>query len=46
MVDGTVGPQTAEQLGAWTGPDALPPDPETCPGTGRAAVVDRCNQRA
>ena len=46
VVDGTVGPQTAKQLGAWIGPDVLPPDPETCPETGRAAVVDRFNQRA
>ena len=46
VVDGTVGPQTAKQLGAWIGPDVLPPDPATCPETGRAAVVDRFNQRA
>jgi peptidoglycan hydrolase-like protein with peptidoglycan-binding domain len=46
VVDGTVGPQTAKQLGAWIGPDVLPPDPETCPEAGRAAIVDRFNQRA
>jgi peptidoglycan hydrolase-like protein with peptidoglycan-binding domain len=46
VVDGVVGPQTAKQLGSWVGPDVLPPDPATCPDTGRAAVVDRFNQRA
>lgn len=46
VVDGVVGPQTAQQLGTWVGPDVLPPDPTTCPDTGRAAVVDRFNQRA
>jgi peptidoglycan hydrolase-like protein with peptidoglycan-binding domain len=46
VVDGVVGPQTAKQLGAWSGPDVLPPDPATCPASGRAAVVDRFNQRA
>jgi peptidoglycan hydrolase-like protein with peptidoglycan-binding domain len=46
VVDGVVGPQTAEQLGVWTGPAVLPPDPATCPDTGHAAVVDRFNQRA
>ncbi len=46
VVDGTVGPQTAKQLGAWIGPDVLPPDPATCPESGRAAIVDRFNQRA
>ncbi|MDJ0767222.1 MAG: L,D-transpeptidase family protein [Ilumatobacter sp.] len=45
VVDGVVGPQTANQLGVWVGPDVLPPDPATCPGSGRAAVVDRFNQR-
>jgi hypothetical protein len=45
VVDGVVGPQTAKQLGSWVGPDVLPPDPATCPVTGRAAVVDRFNQR-
>ncbi|MDW3215048.1 MAG: L,D-transpeptidase family protein [Ilumatobacteraceae bacterium] len=46
VVDGVVGPQTATQIGAWVGPDVLPPDPATCPATGRSAVVDRFNQRA
>ncbi len=46
VVDGTVGPQTATQLGSWVGPEVLPPDPATCPETGRAAVVDRFNQRS
>lgn len=46
VVDGVVGPETAKQLGTWVGPDVLPPDPETCPDSGRAAVVDRFNQRA
>lgn len=46
VVDGVVGPETAKQLGSWVGPDVLPPDPETCPDSGRAAVVDRFNQRA
>ena len=46
VVDGTVGPQTATQLGSWIGPDVLPPDPDTCPDSGRSAVVDRFNQRS
>jgi hypothetical protein len=46
IVDGIVGPQTASQLGSWIGPDVLPPDPKTCPESGRSAVVDRFNQRA
>lgn len=46
VVDGVVGPQTAAELGARTGPDVLPPDPATCRGDGRSAVVDRDNQRA
>jgi lipoprotein-anchoring transpeptidase ErfK/SrfK len=46
VVDGVVGPQTARVLGIWTGPDVLPPDPETCPASGRSAVIDRFNQRA
>lgn len=46
VVDGVVGPQTATRLGAWTGPDVLPPDPDTCEDDGRSAVVDRFNQRA
>lgn len=46
VVDGVVGPQTAKQLGSWVGPDVLPPDPATCPESGRSAVVDRFNQRA
>lgn len=46
VVDGTVGPQTATQLGSWVGPAVLPPDPATCPDTGRSAVVDRFNQRS
>lgn len=46
VVDGMVGPQTATQLGSWVGPPVLPPDPSTCPDAGRAAVVDRFNQRA
>lgn len=46
VVDGVVGPQTAKQLGVWIGPDVLPPDAETCPESGRSAVVDRFNQRA
>lgn len=45
VVDGVVGPQTASEIGAWVGPDVLPPDPATCPESGRAAVVDRFNQR-
>lgn len=45
VVDGVVGPQTATKLGSWVGPEVLPPDPETCPEAGRAAVVDRFNQR-
>ncbi len=45
VVDGVIGPQTATELGAWTGPDVLPPDPATCPEEGRSAVVDRFNQR-
>lgn len=46
VVDGMVGPQTANQLGSWAGPDILPPDPDTCPESGRAAVIDRFNQRS
>ena len=46
VVDGVVGPRTAIELGSWAGPDVLPPDPDTCPDDGRAAVVDRFNQRA
>ena len=46
VVDGIVGPQTATQLGAWVGPKVLPPDEESCPESGRSAVVDRFNQRA
>ena len=46
VVDGVVGPQTARSLGAWSGPDVLPPDPARCAETGRSAVVDRFNQRA
>ena len=46
VVDGVVGPQTASRLGAWIGPDVLPPDPDTCADDGRSAVVDRFNQRA
>lgn len=46
VVDGIVGPQTAKQLGAWSGPDVLPPDASTCPTSGRSAVVDRFNQRS
>lgn len=46
VVDGVVGPQTASQLGSWVGPDVLPPDADTCPETGRSAVVDRFNQRS
>jgi peptidoglycan hydrolase-like protein with peptidoglycan-binding domain len=46
VVDGMVGPRTAEQLGSWVGPDVLPPDPDTCEDSGRSAVVDRFNQRA
>ena len=45
VVDGVVGPQTAKQIGAWVGPDVLPPDPASCPATGRSAVIDRFNQR-
>ncbi len=45
VVDGVVGPQTATEIGAWVGPDVLPPDPATCPATGRSAVIDRFNQR-
>ena len=45
VVDGVVGPETANRLGSWVGPDVLPPDPGTCPTTGRAAVIDRYNQR-
>lgn len=45
VVDGVVGPQTASEIGAWVGPDVLPPDPATCPESGRAAVIDRFNQR-
>jgi peptidoglycan hydrolase-like protein with peptidoglycan-binding domain len=43
--DGVVGPATARAIGTWVGPDALPPDPSTCPSAGRAAVVDRDRQR-
>lgn len=46
VVDGVLGPQTANRLGAWAGPNVLPPDPATCAPTGRSAVVDRFNQRA
>ena len=46
VVDGIVGPQTATEIGAWVGPDVLPPDPSTCSDSGRSAVVDRFNQRA
>ncbi len=46
VVDGVIGPQTAKQLGAWSGPDVLPPDPASCTPTGHSAVVDRFNQRA
>lgn len=46
VVDGIVGPQTAGELGIWSGPDVLPPDPATCPERERAVVVDRFNQRA
>lgn len=45
-VDGVVGPRTANLLGVWAGPDVPPPDPESCPDVGRAAVIDRFNQRA
>ena len=45
VVDGVVGPQTASEIGAWVGPEVLPPDPATCPATGRSAVIDRFNQR-
>jgi peptidoglycan hydrolase-like protein with peptidoglycan-binding domain len=46
VVDGIVGPQTARELGIWSGPDVLPPDPATCEGDDRSVVVDRFNQRA
>ena len=46
VVDGIVGPQTATEIGAWVGPDVLPPDPSACAESGRSAVVDRFNQRA
>jgi peptidoglycan hydrolase-like protein with peptidoglycan-binding domain len=46
VVDGVIGPQTARQLGAWAGPDVLPPDPATCQASGHSAAVDRFNQRA
>jgi peptidoglycan hydrolase-like protein with peptidoglycan-binding domain len=46
VVDGMVGPQTAKRLGAWAGPDVLPPDFAACPESGRAALVDRSGQRA
>jgi hypothetical protein len=45
VVDGIVGPQTATRIGAWVGPDVLPPDPATCSASGRSAVIDRFNQR-
>ena len=45
VVDGIVGPQTATEIGAWVGPDVLPPDPATCATSGRSAVIDRFNQR-
>jgi peptidoglycan hydrolase-like protein with peptidoglycan-binding domain len=45
VVDGVVGPQTARQLGAWSRPEVLPPDPERCADEGHSAVVDRFNQR-
>lgn len=45
LVDGVVGPETARELGSWAGPEVLPPDPDTCPATGRAAVIDRHHQR-
>ena len=45
VVDGVVGPQTASEIGEWIGPEVLPPDPATCQGTGRSAVIDRFNQR-
>ena len=44
--DGVAGPQTAGLLGNWTGGRFVPADPDTCPDTGRAAIVDRATQRA
>jgi peptidoglycan hydrolase-like protein with peptidoglycan-binding domain len=46
VVDGVVGSRTASLLGSWAGPAALPPDSDTCPDQGRAAMIDRFNQRA
>lgn len=46
VVDGVVGPETAERLGSRVGPSLLSPDPAACPDSGRAAVVDRFDQRA
>ncbi len=45
-VDGVVGGQTAALLGSWVGAAQRPPDPATCPATGRSAVIDRFNQRS
>jgi hypothetical protein len=45
VVDGMIGPQTADALGAWAGLDLLPPD-GSCPATGRSAVIDRSIQHA
>ncbi len=45
VIDGVIGPETATALGAWSGPPVMPPDPSSCPASGRAAVVDRDLQR-
>ncbi|MAT06916.1 MAG: hypothetical protein CL424_17935 [Acidimicrobiaceae bacterium] len=45
FVDGIAGPTTAGVLGNWTGGRVTPADPDTCPDTGRAAVIDRAHQR-
>ena len=45
-VDGVAGPVTAGLLGNWTGGRYVPADPDTCPETGRSAVIDRATQRA
>lgn len=45
-VDGVAGPVTAGLLGNWTGGRHVPADPDTCPETGRSAVIDRATQRA
>lgn len=43
--DGVVRAQTADRLTLRLAIGPMAPDPSTCPDTGRAAVIDRFNQR-